>query len=348
MSHKRARGPLCNKSGLPVRVLRQASVMSKDNTNEWHSSPKADMPDIILPPRCPGVGHPNTREISDCTKMEDFFFKLFSEDILEHIVQMTNMEMHYVKTVRSNMSEATQKMPVYNDITVLELKAFIGCLIMSGVRHDGHLNLNMMFDVKFGVLFYRSLFSHKRFEWIIRTLRFDIRGERDEQDRFAAFRTVWEKFVANCKRLYVAGPVVTIDEMLAPFRGRVKFRMYIPSKPDRYGIKIFSANDSKSQYALNLIPYLGKNSAQEQERDEDVNQGEYYSMQLLENLKTAGRVVVLDNWFTSLHLAQTLRRHNMHLVGTIRMTKPYLPSKNFITNLRLPKDDTLILHYRDP
>ena len=127
--------------------------------------------------------------------------------------------MHYVKTVRSNMSEATQKMPVYNDITVLELKAFIGCLIMSGVRHDGHLNLNMMFDVKFGVLFYRSLFSHKRFEWIIRTLRFDIRGERDQHDRFAAFRTVWDKFVANCKRLYVAGPVVTIDEMLAPFRG---------------------------------------------------------------------------------------------------------------------------------
>merc|ERR1712121_377186 len=36
------------------------------------------------------------------------------------------------------------------------------------------------------------------------------------------------------------------------------------------------------------------------------------------------------------------------VVGTIRMNKPYLPSKNFIANLRLPKDDSLILHYRDP
>ena len=98
---------------------------------------------------------------------------------------------------------------------------------------------------------------------------------------------------------------MTIDEMLAPFRGRVPFRMYIPSKPDRYGIKIFCVNDSRSQYALNMIPYLGKNSVQEQQRLQDVNQGEYYTMALLENLRAAGRVVVCDNWFTFLHLAQT-------------------------------------------
>ena len=279
MSYKRARGPLCNMSGPPVRVLRQASVKSKDGATEWHNSPAADTPDMILPPRHPADGHPNEQEISGITEMEGFFFALFTEDILEHIVEMTNLEMHEVKTVTGKMSEATQRMPVYNDITILELKAFLGCLIMSGVRHDGHLNLNMMFEVKFGCLFYRSLFSHKRFEWIIRTIRFDIRGERVQLDKFAAFRTVWDKFVANCKRLYVAGPAVTIDEMLAPFRGRVSFRMYIPQKPFKYGIKIFSVNDSRSQYALNLIPYLGKNSVQTQrQRAQNVNQGEFFSM----------------------------------------------------------------------
>ena len=159
----------------------------------------------------------------------------------------------------------------------------MGCLIMSGVRHDGHLSLDMMFDVKFGILFYRSLFSHKRFEWLIRTLRFDSRGQRDPNDRFAAFRTVWDSFIANCRHLYVAGPVLTVDEMLAPFRGRVLFRMYIPLKPDRYGVKTFMVNDAGSQYALNAIPYLGKNSVQEQQRPDNVNQGEYYTMALLES-----------------------------------------------------------------
>ena len=173
MSYKRARGPLGNKSGPPVRFLRQESVKSKDKTNEWSKTPTAGVADILLPQHLPADGHPNPDEIRDVTTMEGFFYALFTQDILEHIVEMTNNEMFLVKTVTSNMSQETQNKPVYNDISVLELKAFLGCLIMSGVRHDGHLNLNMMFDVKFGVLFYRSLFSHKRFEWIIRTLRFD-------------------------------------------------------------------------------------------------------------------------------------------------------------------------------
>ena len=35
----------------------------------------------------------------------------------------------------------------------------------------------------------------------------------------------------------------------------------------------------------------------------------------------------------------------MHLVGTIRINKPYVPSKTFIKALKLSKGDTLILHH---
>ena len=34
----------------------------------------------------------------------------------------------------------------------------------------------------------------------------------------------------------------------------------------------------------------------------------------------------------------------MHLVGTIRMNKPYLPTKTYIKDLKLPKDNTLAFH----
>ena len=207
---------------------------------------------------------------------------------MNHICEMTNNEMSFVKHVSGNMSQSNADLPVFADTSVLELKAFLGCLIMSGVRHDGHLNLDMMFDHKFGVLFYRSLFSLKRFEWLIRTIRFDARGERNPADRFSPFRTVWEMFIRNCRRLYVAGPVVTVDEMLAPFRGRVSFRMYIPLKPAKYGVKMFMVNDAKSQYALNAIPYLGRGSVQELSRPENINQGEFYTMELLQDLREAG------------------------------------------------------------
>ena len=74
MSHKRARGDLGNWSGLPVRVMRQEKVKANDNLTEWYNSPKAGVPALVVPDRCPDVGHPNERELRDCVKMEDFFF----------------------------------------------------------------------------------------------------------------------------------------------------------------------------------------------------------------------------------------------------------------------------------
>ena len=145
-------------------------------------------------------------------------------NILTTILDHTNTEMAKVR-VSSEMSVETATIPVFQDTNLTEIRALVGVLIMSGVRKDGHLGLQMMFEVRFGAIFYRSLFSHKRFEWLMRTLRFDNRDERDDTDRFAPIRDIWDRFIANCGRLYNVGPVVTVDEMLAPLRGRVPFRM---------------------------------------------------------------------------------------------------------------------------
>lgn len=42
-----------------------------------------------------------------------------------------------------------------------------------------------------------------------------------------------------------------------PFRGRCSFKQYIPSKPDKYGMKIFWICDTDNAYPLNALPYLG-------------------------------------------------------------------------------------------
>ena len=36
---------------------------------------------------------------------------------------------------------------------------------------------------------------------------------------------------------------LTIDEQLEPFTGKVSFRQYMPSKPDKYGMKIWWVTD---------------------------------------------------------------------------------------------------------
>ena len=201
--------------------------------------------------------------------------------------------------------------------------------IFSGIRDDNHLNPQQMWDRAYGCQFYRCLFSEKRFENLLRAMRFDVaatRRHRLQYDRFAHIRVVWDIIIANCRKNYNAGPVVTVDEQLIGFRGACIFRMFIKNKPAKYGLKAFMACDSDSNYCLNAIPYLGKGSMQVAHLEPKRLQGEYFTMSLLEdNLIAPGRVVCCDSWFTSIQLARKLKTKRMHIVGTMQ-NKNYLPT----------------------
>ncbi|CAL4241661.1 unnamed protein product, partial [Meganyctiphanes norvegica] len=246
-----------------------------------------------------------------------------------------------------NIGAANREKSTFSDTNLTEMKCFIGCHIMAGIRKDSHLNTHQMWSDTYGGFFYKSLFSQKRFEFLTRALRFDdqaTRRDRMRSDRFAHVRDLWDAVIANCKANYKAGAIVTVDEQLLAFRGRCVFRVYISNKPAKYGIKIFMVCDADTLYCLHAIPYLGKGSVENLPRG--VNQGEFITMKLLEDLLDPGRVVCLDNWFTSLSLAKSLLAKNMHLVGTIR-PKPYLPTQS-ILDLKLGlKESVAVYNHKD-
>ena len=57
---------------------------------------------------------------------------------------------------------------------------------------------------------------------------------------------------------YSDGPYVTIDESLLAFRGRCLFKVYMPYKPGKYGIKVWYMVDASNAYLLNAQIYKGK------------------------------------------------------------------------------------------
>jgi hypothetical protein len=100
----------------------------------------------------------------------------------------------------------------------------------------------------------------------MRALRFDDREKRSKTannkwvDKFVHMREVYNIFATNCQNNYNPNKCLTIDEMLLPFRGRCSFRMFIPSKAAKYGIKIFCMVDPKAMYLVNSSVYLGKSN----------------------------------------------------------------------------------------
>jgi len=185
-------------------------------------------------------------------------------------------------------------------------------------------------------------------------LRFDnkqTRTVREAEDKFAAVKEIWEPFVKNCQDIYCPRENVTVDEQLLDFRGRCIFRMYIPNKPAKYGIKLMMVCDSRLCFMLNAIPYLGKYTRRVADADNirqhagDYNAAsaaveskplaQYVTETLAKGYSGSGRNVTADNWFTSVPLVKSLRDDFcLTYMGTICKNKKEIPyemldKKNF-------------------
>ncbi|XP_045480889.1 piggyBac transposable element-derived protein 3-like [Harmonia axyridis] len=172
--------------------------------------------------------------------------------------------------------------------------------------------------------------SLARFSFLLSCIRFDddsTREERLKENKLAAISELFSQFVQNSKSCYSPFLHLTIDEMLVPFRGCCGFRMFMPSKPAKYGIKIQLLADAKTHYMVNSEIYCGKQTPSKAclEKGEKLSLPTQVVMRLIEPVKGSNRNITTDNWYTSLELANALKKEKLTLVGTLRKNKAFIP-----------------------
>lgn len=104
---------------------------------------------------------------------------------------------------------------------------------------------------------------------------------------------------------YKPGPRVVIDETMIPFRGRIFFRQYIPSKRHKYGLKIFRLCYTNG-YTWNFEIYCGKNDTYQH-----LGKTDSVTVRLMFPLLDMRMTLYTDNFYMSLPLAEYLlaRKH---------------------------------------
>jgi len=130
-------------------------------------------------------------------------------------------------------------------------------------------------------------------------MRFDDKSTREQRlqkDKLAAFSDIWLMFTSQLPKFFVLGSDLCVDEQLVAYCGRCSFRQYIPSKPAKYGIKIWWCCDSDTSYPLTADIYLGKQKNAETE----IGQGARVVKTLTGPWQKSGRNVVGDNFFSLL------------------------------------------------
>lgn len=120
--------------------------------------------------------------------------------------------------------------------------------------------------------------------------------------------------------------------MLPAFRGKCSFPQYIPSKPNKYGIKIQAAVDARSFYTFNMEVYVG---TQPDGPLQCSNKPTDVVIRLCEWISGSGRNATTDNWYSSCQLITTLLDgHNLTSVGTLRKNKTQIPPSFCVTRGR--------------
>lgn len=244
----------------------------------------------------------------------------FPDNVLEEIVIFTNI------WIRINREKYSRERDA-GDTTLTEIKAVFGLLYLAGTMKCSHTNLKDLWSTDgTGIERFRVTMNIRRFQYLLRALRFDNvtdRNERKANDKMAPIRDIFEGFVARCRDNYSLSEYATIDEMLEAFRGKCRFRQYIPNKPAKYGIKIFTLTDARTFYTYNMEVYTGKQNPGPFQLN---NSAKSIVERLIQPISNSGRNITTDNWYTSVPLAETLLRdHRLTLVGTIRKNKTEIP-----------------------
>jgi len=81
---------------------------------------------------------------------------------------------------------------------------------------------------------------------------------RNNTDRFHKFGGIMSHIFEKFLQFVRAREFLCIDESLMPFKGRLSFKQYVPTKRARFGTKFFVLVDCETKAVLRMIPYQGK------------------------------------------------------------------------------------------
>ncbi|GBP94514.1 hypothetical protein EVAR_99626_1 [Eumeta japonica] len=178
---------------------------------------------VFVPPGQKGITRQKTA-IPDC-------LSLFVDDnIIGLLTKYTNIKIDYLKDKYSRQKDS-------NPTNHIEMRGYIGILLMAGVMKMNRLNTDQIFDhVKHtGMDAIYLTMSEQRFKFLTRALRFD--NIEDRHDR--ACRNDFGRAVVGISRAFA-------------------FRQYIPNKPAKYGMKVFALVDVHYPYTFNSEIYAGQ------------------------------------------------------------------------------------------
>lgn len=166
-----------------------------------------------------------------------------------------------------------------------------------------------------------KIMSLNRFQLLLSMFHFSNNEDTPRGDRLFKVQNLIDLLTEKFQMCVFPGKDVCIDETMIPFLGRLLFCQYNKQKRHRYGIKIFKLC-SEPCYTLKFKVYAGK---EKQFTSQYPSVSKNIVLDLMDGYLDFGRTLVVDNWYTSIDLAQTLLTRKTHITGSLRVNRKLNP-----------------------
>lgn len=131
--------------------------------------------------------------------------------------------------------------------------------------------------------------------------------------------------------VYTPEKELSLDEGTCPFKGRVKFRVYNPLKPHRFGIKLYQVCQATSGYCVGFDVYDVEAGCKVYSESVDLSQDCAETTKIVVGLLAfcgllyKGYQIYMDNYYNSPKLFNELCLMETYACGTVQTNRKLIP-----------------------
>ena len=270
-------------------------AVAEEETGDWTSN----LRDIALP--LSRLRHSHQQPPSDATPLQ-LLQRFLPHSLMEEFARHTNAAAPHD----------------WRPTTADELYAFLGVHLFMGIARLPRTE--MYWSHTFANPLVTSLFSRDRFKQLLRFFRVVALDEAAaDRNPLPHVCSLAAKLNASFAAHYTPSQHLALDEAMVAYKGRSPVKQYIPSKPHKWGYKVWCL--SSDDYLLHFEIYGGKEGA-----PSDAGATIDTVLRMTAAYQQKQHVLYTDSWFTSPALLDALAQRGIRLCGSVRSNRKGMPA----------------------
>lgn len=245
--------------------------------------------------------------------MLECFYQLFPKSLITQISYYTNL--------RLDILEKTKKKPI-KKTSAGEIKIILGCSLIMSYNRVPAIHMYWSRNKSLGNPAIIEAISRDRFMLLLSKLYLNYPEKPENASKIYYMEEVLSCLKHTFIKTRTDSTFQAIDESMTKFKGRSSLKQYLPLKPIKRGIKLWTRCDSKTGYVYDTNIYCGK--------DNEVSEGtlgERVVLKLAETIRNPNVAICFDRFFCSTILLDSIGYSAVGTYISSRKNTPKLESK---------------------